>query len=354
MRVLLVGEYSGLHNSLKNGLAALGIECVLASDGDAWKAFPSDVNFASPFSATSIAGRVFKNVKPFVALPDPAGFDVVQLVSPMILTPRLGINRLFVEKVARRSSRLFVLAAGDDCFYFKNLGKFRYNPVDDYREIDLKGRRTPWDDPGLARLNEWLAARVDGIIPVAYEYAVGYTERANCRPVIPMPIDLAHYTYAPNRVNGKVVFLHGINRPGFKGSKYILEAFARAEERWGAVAEFVTVTRLAVDRYVEALRGAHVIVDQALSYSYAMNALISMAMGRVVMSGAEPEAVAHLPDRCPVVNILPDPDQICGEIERLIGARETLEARGREGREFVEHNHDHVRVAQRFVEAWSA
>ena len=43
MRILLVGEYSRLHNSLKEGLQALGHEVTLVSTGDEFKNFPSDV-----------------------------------------------------------------------------------------------------------------------------------------------------------------------------------------------------------------------------------------------------------------------------------------------------------------------
>ena len=43
MRILLVGEYSRLHNSLKEGLVQLGHEVVLLSSGDGFKNFPSDI-----------------------------------------------------------------------------------------------------------------------------------------------------------------------------------------------------------------------------------------------------------------------------------------------------------------------
>ena len=34
MKVLLLGEYSGLHNTLKTGLVALGHQVTLVGDGD--------------------------------------------------------------------------------------------------------------------------------------------------------------------------------------------------------------------------------------------------------------------------------------------------------------------------------
>lgn len=42
MKILLIGEYSRLHNSLKEGLQHLGHDVTLISTGDGMKQFPSD------------------------------------------------------------------------------------------------------------------------------------------------------------------------------------------------------------------------------------------------------------------------------------------------------------------------
>ena len=43
MKILLVGEYSRLHNSLQEGLRALGHQVILISTGDYFKKYPSDI-----------------------------------------------------------------------------------------------------------------------------------------------------------------------------------------------------------------------------------------------------------------------------------------------------------------------
>src|SRR5690554_1878487 len=43
MKILLLGEYSRLHNSLKEGLQALGHEVVIIGTGDGFKKFPVDI-----------------------------------------------------------------------------------------------------------------------------------------------------------------------------------------------------------------------------------------------------------------------------------------------------------------------
>ena len=47
MRILLIGEYSGLHNSLKEGLEKNGHEVTLIGSGDGFKKYPMDINIES-------------------------------------------------------------------------------------------------------------------------------------------------------------------------------------------------------------------------------------------------------------------------------------------------------------------
>lgn len=353
MKVLLLGEYSGLHNCLKDGLEKLGIDAKVASDGDSWKKFPSDFDFVSPFSATTPVGRVFKNIKPFTFLPEIKNFDLVQFINPMILSPRFGFNACFVDAVMQRAKRLILLAAGDDAVYYDSLELMRYNPIEDYRKIDLKGANTPWDDHGLVSTNKTLANNSHKIIPVAYDYWLGYSGYKNCAQVIPMPINIEKYSYESNIVTGKIIFIHGLNRPGFKGSRFIVEAFNKMRTKYSKEAEFIIADRLSIEEYSKLIDRANVIVDQALSYSFGMNALISLAKGKIVMSGAEPEIHSIYGSHvCPVINILPDVNDICEKIERVIGFRLKIKSMGLESREFVEMFHSHVLVAEKFINEW--
>ncbi len=49
MRILLIGEFSRLHNSLKEGLKELGHEVLLVSTQDGFKGFPTDLNYQPKF-----------------------------------------------------------------------------------------------------------------------------------------------------------------------------------------------------------------------------------------------------------------------------------------------------------------
>ena len=49
MKILLIGEYSRLHNSLKEGLLKLGHEVTINGFNDGFKDFPIDLKFEKKF-----------------------------------------------------------------------------------------------------------------------------------------------------------------------------------------------------------------------------------------------------------------------------------------------------------------
>ena len=48
MRVLLVGEFSGIHWALAEGLRHLGHEVCVVSNGNGWKNYPRDIDLKLP------------------------------------------------------------------------------------------------------------------------------------------------------------------------------------------------------------------------------------------------------------------------------------------------------------------
>src|SRR5690606_22969872 len=119
--------------------------------------------------------------------------------------------------------------------------------------------------------------------------------------------------------------------------------------------EFITPDSLPLPQYLELLKRANVIVDQATSYSCGMNALFSLASGRVVMGGAEPESLSCIGiSKTPVVNIVPDVKQIEQQIRYLLDRRSELPDIGLKGREFVEKVHDAKKVAEQYLAVWAA
>ena len=75
------------------------------------------------------------------------------------------------------------------------------------------------------------------------------------------------------------------------------------------------------------LSKSNVLVDQLYSYGQGMNALSALAMGRIVLTGAEPENYELLNEyeNRPIVNVIPDKYQITEQIERIIESKNNVE-----------------------------
>ena len=118
--------------------------------------------------------------------------------------------------------------------------------------------------------------------------------------------------------------------------------------------EVVTAENLPFDEYLKQMASCDVLLDQIYSYTPSMNALQAMAMGLVVVSGGEEEQYELLGERelRPIVNVLPDADDIRAKLEDLILHPERIPLLKAQSIEYVRRHHDAKQIAQQYISAW--
>ena len=86
-----------------------------------------------------------------------------------------------------------------------------------------------------------------------------------------------------------------------------------------------------------------------------MNALLAMSQGLIVVSGGEEENYAILDEKQlrPIINVLPDEEDIYNQLEQLIRHPERINELKRDSVEYVRRHHDSLKVAQRYIDCWS-
>ena len=114
MRVLLIGEYSRLHNSLKEGLEKLGHTVVLIGTGDGFKNFNVDIDISSRFFESTlprfikrVVYRLFRIDLPalergfrfYNGVKDLGRFDVVQLINERAIKSSLWFDKFLIRKL---------------------------------------------------------------------------------------------------------------------------------------------------------------------------------------------------------------------------------------------------------------
>jgi hypothetical protein len=355
MKILLVGEYSSLHKNLKDGLLELGHEVTIAADSCGWMEIKPDIDFSS--NRKGLMGKIESFVfKPLKALPSLRGFDVVQFISPLVLHPKtLTLVKYFYGQLISNNQRSFLLAAGDDS-YFATSGIYQmsYSPWED---AGLYDGFTPdvWRNKRVIAWNEQLVELVDGIIPVMYDYACGYRVKKvnSLLPTIPLPMNLSKIQYKENRIANKIVFFHGLNRYGFKGTHYIEKAFENVSKKYPNDVECIIKGQLPLEKYLKLISTVNISIDQTSSYSYGMNAIYALSMGHVVMSGCEKECLQEFGiNESPVINIRPSIKDVIDKMECILDKRKDISEWGQRSRLYSESLHDHVKVAQKYLDTW--
>lgn len=365
MRILLLGEYSNVHWTLAEGLRHHGHEVVVASDGDGWKNYPRDISLHRTSScAKDTAAFLLRLLR---ALPRLRGFDVVQIINPVFL--RLKAERLWpiYHYLRRHNGKVFMGAFGMDYYWVKcgldgqtfrysdfNIGhQIRHN-ADNDREI------ADWLNGPKGKLNLHIANDCDGIVSGLYEYDACY------RPVypektkfIPFPIDVRSI---PGRVrscnDGRVRFFIGIqkHRNEYKGTDIMLRALLRLQAHYPDRVLIEKAESVPFATYCQMMDSSHVILDQLYSYTPAMNALQAMAQGLIVVGGGEPENYDILGESelRPIINVLPNEDDVYLQLEKLVMHPENLARLSAESRQYVERHHDHIKVAKEYLDFWNS
>lgn len=349
-KILLLGEYSGVHQNLKEGLKELGHDVVVASDGDEQIRINSDIDLSlqSKYNITKLY-ELKKKLSNF------EGYDLVQFINPYI-THKFGV--FFYDSIFKNNRKVYCLSAGDDVEIMKFVlsGKMhRYTPHDDYLKGELK-RKPAYTSRLDTFLQNKFMSKIDGIIPIMWEYAESYrnSKFANkLNSTIPLPINTKKIQYEKNVLKNKIVFYHASRRSKYKGSDIIVEAMNIFQNKYPNDVEMIYADFLPLNEYLEVISKTNVVIDQCRSYTYGMNAIYSMAKGKIVMSGSEPEALEELEvTSCPVINITPNVQQMISQFERILESKQQIEELSQDSRRFIEEKHDYIMIANRYMESW--
>lgn len=351
MRILLLGDYSGFFVNLKDGLVELGHDVSLATAGDGFKRI-SNSDLPMPSPGKDVVGILGKLVFPFSSIKKYYHYDVVQIINHVVFPPiRGGYNFFLLKLIKKHSEKMFLSSCGTDYFVYEARSSLKYNAYDE--EIGNCKQNT-YTSKRYIHNNIKVLNLIDGIIATEFSYAVAYKEHAKFLGVIPLPINYKKIEVLPQTLHGgKVRIFHGLNRELQKGTRFIKEAILRLKENYPDDVEIIIDGKMPLNKYLSILRETNIVVDQCLSYGYGMNALYSMAMGKVVLSGNEPENSRTLGNKdAPIINIKPEVSDIYEKLEYLVKNKESIVELGRLSREYVEEYHDYKRIAASYLEVW--
>lgn len=361
MRVLLLGEYSNVHWTLAEGLRRLGHEVCVLSNGDYWKNYESDVLIPRREGAWGALEYLWQVVRHLPAL---RGYDVVQLINPCFLELKVERCAMVYRYLRRHNAKVFLGAFGDD-FYWAHActqaATFRYSEFCQFgkRSDNTYTRQieTDWIGTAKERVNREMAASCNGIIAGLYEYYAAY------RPYFSEKLTFIPFPINPNTIQPKeqhaqegVNFFIGIqrHRSVIKGTDIMLRALRRVVEANPCLCTMRVAESVPFAEYQDMMNRSDVLLDQLYSYTPAMNALLAMAKGIVVVGGGEPENYEILGEAelRPIVNVLPNEQDVYEKLTDLVQHPERIPELSRQSVEYVRRHHDYVKVARQYVDFW--
>ena len=383
MRVLLIGEYSRLHNSLKEGLLSLGHEVLLVGNGDGFKKFPVDIKLGRKFEngfpkkiklallrlfnfdiSEVVLRRDFKKIAP--RLKD---FDVVQLIneSPFLTSPQLELE--IATFLHRNNKKLFLLSCGTDhisvSFAFaKKIQPSIFTPL--FEEKMDEKQMAPalkYLKPEYKELHDALFKIIDGVIATDLDYHLPLKEHPQYLGLIPNPINtdklnVIPFASLPRKKAGseKIIIFHGINRINyFKKGNHLFEAALQIiAKNYPDQVEIITAESLPYAEYIKQYDRAHILLDQNYAQDQGYNALEAMAKGKVVFTGAGKAFCDYydLTQNSVAIDTKPSAEEIAADLEVLIKNPKKLRKIAENARQFIEEQHDYKRVAAHYVKIW--
>ena len=361
MKILLIGEYSNVHNTLAKGLRELGHQVTVASDGDSWKNYPRDIDLKrEPGHRLSFLWRLLK------ALPRMRGYEVVQLINPMFLELKAQRIKPIYKYLRRHNKKVFMGAYGMD-YYWASVNSrqrpLRYSDFNIGQAIrtDIEAQRyiDDWIDTAKQDLNIYIARDCDGIPACLYEYWATYDQVPELRDkmrFIPLPIvmpDIYHTTF----YGGPLKLFVGISkgRSAYKGTDIMLRAAQALKEKYPDLLELRIAEGVPFDEYRRLMDGSDAILDQLYSYTPSMNSLLAMSKGIIVIGGGEPENydIINEKELRPIINVEPNEESVYKELEQLILHPERIPELKLQSVQYIKRHHDYLKVAKQYQNFYS-
>ncbi len=377
MKIVLIGEYSRLHNSLKEGLLKNGHQVTLIGHGDLFKKYPVDIHIDGTIIKNNtvlqkIRALVYRLSRIDIASIETylkcmfyqkhlKGNDIVQLINetPFNISPY--IEKKLLRFIFRHNKHVFLLGCGDDYTYisYSLAGKFPHSTLSPLlADPSLKKaykNTLKYVSSSQKRIHKFIFKHIKAVIPASVEYQLAYEATYKAIPMIPNPVNVDILQPIDNPVEGKIRILHGINTSNYlkKGNAYFEEALAIIQKKYPEKVTIVTVKDLPYTTYIQQLEKAHIVLDQVYAHDQGYNALEAMAMGKVVFTGAGAFFKSYYdPKRIVAIDTIPDSQHITRALEELICNPDLITTIGWNARQFIIKEHHYISIAKQYEQTW--
>ena len=361
MKILLIGEYSGLHTLLAKGAKEAGHDVTLAANGNMFHNFPRDIDIKRGNGPLAGIRHLFRMLS---LLPRFTGYDIVQLINPDCFGLKAEREYFFFNYLCRFNRKVVVGAFGCD-WYWVDDGihhkTFRYGDfyIGDQMRTDAAAQVFIDEYQGTPKgsYTQYVMERADYIPTCIYEYQACYSRyfpEKTC--FIPLPMTTNDQEPVHIFDNHRIRFFIGIDkaRSNYKGTDIMYSALQHVASLYPNDCQVVKVESLPYEEYQKAMNDCDVMLDQLYSYTPSMNSLLAMSKGIIVVGGGEPEnyEIIHEPTLRPIINVEPTYENVCQQLIWLIRHKDRIKQLKADSIAYVKKHHDYQKVTRQYIKMY--
>ena len=377
MKILLLGEYSNLHNSLKQALINMGHEVLIVGNADGFKKYQTDILikshledylllkliarlFARIFKINIFEIEIYLRAKKIVNKLQ--GFDVVQLINENSFKTSPFLEIKLLKQIFKNNNKVFLLSCGVDSVSVKHAmsKKLKYSILTPlFENASLKKKYKPilkYERENYLALAKFVQEYVNGIISSDLDYHIPYLSEKKYLGMIPNPINTKKIKYYGINKSKKISILHAINssKKIKKGNRFFEEALKIIDEKFKDKISIITTYDIPYKEHLENLKKCDILLDMVYAYDQGFNALEAMAMGKIVFTGAEEEwlKLYNIKEDTVVINAVPNSMRIVKKLVWLIENPKMIKIISVNARKFIEKNHDFEKIATKYIKTW--
>jgi hypothetical protein len=376
-KVLLLGEYSGVHTELSKALKSRGHQVFFVSDGDGFKSYHPNysVNYP-PRNYVNLFSRIYNIFLAFTGLigyksykknfrflkDKLVNYDVVQLINPIVFGGYGWlINLHFLSFIHRNNKHVFLSVLGTDYYVNKYLYSIRYTPYSSNVSFYVRIKRYLHSLFLIKLVNDYAISISDRVMPCMYYYHQAYSWNRKRTPyIIPLPVGLTNIGKPIKLIDGEpIVIFHGwqIGREKEKGNEVFDRVIRRIQMKYGEKIKYILVKNIPYNEYLRLFGSAHIFIDQLYADDTGMNGLLGMAAGKVVFSGFMQEAMSLYPNynlkSIIGISASKNEDELFLQFSRLIDNPSAIETISKNAIKFILRYHLSSIIVDEYTSVWN-
>jgi glycosyltransferase involved in cell wall biosynthesis len=379
VKILLIGEFSRLHNSLKEGLQTYGNEVKIIANGDGFKNYPADYSTKAKFFESKLGNiprqiiyritnfdiaKIEIGLRFYFHIKKLRGFDVVQFINEKPIQTIPFLERFLLKIIFKNNSKSYLLCCGVDynvvTYMLKR--KDKYNIMNPYFENPNSVKNYDYMFAFLnkshKKTHDFIYKNIKGVFASDFDYVLPMKNNSYFLGLIANPINIEKNNFIKTPIENKIIIFLGINRSTYftKGITFFEQTLKIIESKYKDKIEIIITENIPYNQYINLYNNCHILLDQVYGYDQGYNALEAMAKGKVLFTGAETEFLEYynLKEDEVAINALPDVEYLVAKLSFLIENPSKITEIGQNASEFVKREHDYIKIAGKYLEKWNS